>query len=104
MKFSDAVKLQYGMELYFSRGNNADGSPQKYRVTGKVRRWKRTPMRLEIPVRRGLRQNARIETNDLPYFFATEEDAVKFRGREVEQFNEKLLVNPEHYRNAWNKC
>jgi len=49
-----AKKLTRGTILYCMICDNADGTPQRWRVNGKVKRWKRNPDRIEIPIKRGL--------------------------------------------------
>jgi len=88
MKHSEAVNVKVGQTLYFSRGFNADGSPQRWKVNGKVRRWKRDSLRLEIPVKHGLYDYAVVKTADLPYFFLSEKDAEDFYGKEAYQYND----------------
>lgn len=44
---------------------NADGTPQRYKVTGKVKLWKRSPERVHVPVKRGMKEYAEINENNL---------------------------------------
>ena len=49
-----AKELKYGDMLYHQSNKNADGTPQRWRVNGKVKRWKRDPDKIEIPIKHGL--------------------------------------------------
>ena len=56
MRFTDAKKLQYGDVLEHKKLKNADGSPVRARVNGKVKLWKTQPNRLQVPLKYGLRE------------------------------------------------
>jgi len=49
-----ALKLEYGQVLYHKVQRNADGSPRRWRVNGKVKTWKRSPERFKVPLKYGL--------------------------------------------------
>ena len=49
-----AKKLKIGDTLYHLQNQNADDSPQRWRVNGKVKRWIREPDRIEVPLKHGL--------------------------------------------------
>ena len=49
-----AKNLQHGNTLHHVTNKNADGTPQRWRVSGKVKRWKRDPNRIKIPLKYGL--------------------------------------------------
>lgn len=73
-----AKALQYGQTLYSSLHRNADGSPRRWRVNGKVRTWKLDPNRVEVPVRHGLYSYDTIRNNStLNLVCLTEEEALK---------------------------
>jgi hypothetical protein len=50
----EALNLRHGQILYHVSNKNADGSPQRWRVNGKVKTWKTMPDRIEIPIKYGL--------------------------------------------------
>ena len=50
-----AKELQQGTVLYHARNRNADGTPQRWKVNGKVKVWKRQPDKVEVPLKHGLR-------------------------------------------------
>lgn len=50
-----AKALKPGTILHHTENKNADGSPQRWRVNGKVKTWKRDPSRVQIPVKHGMR-------------------------------------------------
>lgn len=65
MTFEEACGLHYGQTVYHVRNRNADGTPQRWRVSGKVRLWKRTPGRIRVPVKHGLYDNDAITESAL---------------------------------------
>ncbi len=52
-----AKELQHGTILYHARNRNADGTPQRWKVNGKVKVWKRSPDKVEVPLKHGLRDH-----------------------------------------------
>jgi hypothetical protein len=72
-----AKKLSHGDILHHCELRNADGTPQRWRVSGKVKRWKRTPDRIEIPIKRGLYQFDYLTENYLNEFCLTAEIAME---------------------------
>lgn len=54
MTLKEAKGLQIGQTLYHTIQRNADGTPERWRVNGKVKTWKRTPEAVRIPVKHGL--------------------------------------------------
>ena len=67
-----AKALEYGDELYYSGARNADGTPQRYRVSGKPKTWKTRPEEVEVPLKWGMYQSTRITERDLHLFFLNE--------------------------------
>ena len=83
IRLEDAKKrLLIGQTIYHTRLKNADGTPQRWRVNGKVKRWKRDPDKIRIPIKRGLYEYSYLTHNDsclnwdLENFCLTEEDAI----------------------------
>lgn len=60
-----AKKLTSGTILYHTKNKNADGTPQRWRVNGKVKTWKRSPEKVKIPVKYGLYGFDYVTENDL---------------------------------------
>jgi hypothetical protein len=61
-----AKALQHGDILNPVGYQNADGTPQRFRVIGKVKTWKTMPNRVEIPLKRGMYEFTHITETDLP--------------------------------------
>ena len=61
-----AKTLQYGDILNPVGYFNADGTPMRFRVIGKVKTWKRDSSRVEIPLKRGMYEFTHITEKDLP--------------------------------------
>ena len=60
-----AKNLNYGQILHHTINKNADATPQRWRVNGKVKTWKRSPERVQVPVKYGLYGFDYITENDL---------------------------------------
>jgi hypothetical protein len=71
-----AKGLSYGTTLYHALHRNADGSPQRWRVSGKVKTWVRSPHRVEIPVKHGLYDFDRLTESELHLICLDEEEAL----------------------------
>lgn len=64
MTLDQAKSLQPGDVLHHVSQTNADGTPQRWRVSGAVKTWKTDPSRVRVPVKFGLRHSDAItETN-----------------------------------------
>lgn len=72
-----AKELQHGTILYHVTFRNADGTPQRWRVNGKVKTWKRSPERIEIPIKHGLRSFDYLTENELELVSLSEKEAMK---------------------------
>jgi len=55
MRIQDAKKLTRGTVIFSIKFLNADGTPQRWRVNGMVKTWKRDPSRVKVPIMYGLR-------------------------------------------------
>ena len=78
MTLEEAQALSPGQTLYHGVARNADGTPQRFRVTGRVRTWARDPGRVEIPTKRGMYETHTITEHDLKNWHTSEEDALRF--------------------------
>jgi hypothetical protein len=76
ISLEQAKALNHGTILYCKHFTNADGTPQRWRVNGKVKRWKRTPDRIEVPIKRGLYEYGYFTNAHLDEFALTEEGAI----------------------------
>lgn len=72
-----AKELQFGTILYHVTNRNADGTPQRWRVNGKVKTWKRSPERVQVPLKYGLKGYDYLTERDLDLVCLTEEEAMK---------------------------
>ena len=52
---AQAKELKHGDILHHTINKNADGTPQRWKVNGKVKTWKRDNTRVRVPVKHGLR-------------------------------------------------
>ena len=60
-----AKALQYGDILHHVSDKNADGTPQRWRVNGKVKVWKTRPNEVKVPLKYGLYRYDYLTHNDL---------------------------------------
>lgn len=51
-------------EFYHRINRNADGSPQRWRVNGQIKRWKKDRARMRLPIKYGLYGYDAIESLD----------------------------------------
>lgn len=75
LTLTEAKALVHGQVLYHTRNRNSDGTPQRWRVNGKVKVWIRSPERVQIPIKHGLRDYDYLTEEYLSVVSLTEEDA-----------------------------
>ena len=69
-----AKQLRYRQTLYHAINRNSDGTPQRWRVNGMVKTWKRNPNRVQIPLKYGLYGYDYLTENDLHLVCLTESE------------------------------
>lgn len=74
MTLNEAKKLTYGQVIYYCGAFNADGTPQRWRVNGKVKLWKTRPKEIKIPIKWGLYHYDYIDEHSIDMFFLEEKD------------------------------
>ena len=52
-----AKNLKHGEILHHVKNKNADGTPQRWCVSGKPKTWKRDLNRVKVPIKYGLYRN-----------------------------------------------
>ena len=70
-----ARSLRHGVTLHHMMLKNADGTPLRARVNGKVKLWKREPERFEIPLKHGLRDCGYMREDDVSFWSLSVEEA-----------------------------
>lgn len=60
-----AKQLTHGITLYEMNAKNADGTPRRWKVFGKVETWKRDDGRISIPLKNGLYNHCHLTQNNL---------------------------------------
>ena len=50
----EALRLKPGDILYSTIDTNADGTPVRWRVNGKVKTWKTRPGEYQVPLKHGM--------------------------------------------------
>jgi hypothetical protein len=63
-----AKALERGQVLYHIVDRNRDGTPRRWRVNGEPKTWKRSPERVQVPVKHGLYSFAYITERELDQF------------------------------------
>lgn len=63
-----AKQLPLGQELQHVTYKNADGTLERWRVNGKAKTWKRDSGRVEVPLKRGLREYGYLTERSLDQF------------------------------------
>lgn len=82
-----AKELKVGTILYHLQNKNADDSPQRWRVNGKVKLWKRHPEKVQVPMKHGLRQCDYLTENDL--------DVVSLSAENISAYQKLKEKHPE---------
>ena len=59
-----AMSLSHGAILHHVEFRNADGTPQRWRVSGKCQTWKRDLCRFRLPVMHGLYDHDAVTQRD----------------------------------------
>jgi hypothetical protein len=72
-----AKNLRHGQILYHVTYRNADGSPQRWKVNGAVKTWKRTPEMVRVPVKNGIYSYGYVTEAELGLVCLTAEEALK---------------------------
>lgn len=73
---AQAKKLKNHQIVYTPGFYNADGTTQKWRVSGMPKTWKTQPNRVQVPIKRGLREHMHI-TEDNLYGFSLKDVKLK---------------------------
>ena len=68
MNINQAKNLKHGDIVHHKELKNADGTPARGRVNGKVKTWKRDTSRVSVPMKHGLYN----------YFYITEDNMQDF--------------------------
>lgn len=72
ISLNQAKKLKQGTILYHLWGRNADGTAQRWRVNGKVKTWKRNPLKVQVPLKHGMYSYDYLTENTLHTLSLTE--------------------------------
>jgi hypothetical protein len=63
-----AKSLRYGEVIHHLTNRNSDGTPERWRVNGEARSWKRYPDRVYVPLKHGLYDYDALTEEDLEFF------------------------------------
>jgi hypothetical protein len=77
MQLEEVKNLKPGTIVYDKTNKNADGTPARWKVNGKVKTWKRSPERVQVPVKHGLYDYGYITEDNMQFFTESEEEAQK---------------------------
>ena len=72
-----AKELTIGTILYHVSNRNADNTPQRWRVNGMVKTWKRDLTRVKVPLKYGMYGYDYLTENDLDLVCLTEAEAME---------------------------
>lgn len=65
LTLKQAKELKTGDIVYHMTNKNADGTPQRWKVNGMVKTWKRDTARVKVPIKHGLYNYDYITENEL---------------------------------------
>ncbi len=60
----NVLMLTHGDILYHREDTNADGSPARWRISGKLKTWKTRPEEFRIPIKRGMRSSGYLDQHN----------------------------------------
>ena len=72
MTLEEAKALKHGQIVYHKINKNSDGTPQRWKVNGRVKTWKRDKSRVSVPIKHGLYSYDYITEGILSYLSLTE--------------------------------
>ncbi|MFA6335819.1 MAG: hypothetical protein WCX48_09785 [Bacteroidales bacterium] len=67
----EAKKLSPGMWIYHRTEKDSKGEPKRWKVSGQPVVWKKTPEKVEVPIKYGMYTNSRLTERNLYYFSMT---------------------------------
>ena len=67
LTIEQAKALRFGDMLYSTVDKNADKTPVRWKVNGKVQTWARSPHRIRVPLKNGLRNYDALTETDFHY-------------------------------------
>ena len=71
-----AKNLKHGTILYHVINRNADKTPQRWKVNGMVKTWKRDETRVKVPLKHGLYDYGYLTQDDLNLVCLDENEAL----------------------------
>lgn len=93
ISLKQAKRLKPGAEVYHVINRNADRTPQRWRVNGVVKTWKKNLGRVSIPIKSGLYLYGYITENDLHLISTTEKQALRHKASAI-----KPIINDNYKR------
>lgn len=72
-----AASLKPGQVIYNAAHKNADQSPLRARVNGKIKFWKSRPSEFEVPLKLGLKTFLYLNEGNAKHWCLTEDEAKK---------------------------
>lgn len=72
-----AKNLRGDTTLYDLVNRNSDGTAARWRVNGAVKTWKRSPWRVQVPIKHGLYDHGYLTEDNLHLFSLQEPERVK---------------------------
>lgn len=100
MTLSEAKSLTYHQEIYDRTYRNADGTPARWRVSGKIQTWKKDPKRIKIPIKHGMYDTSYITESNLSNFSIRQIQQMKFSGvhkRKSKKWSEPKTKKSDDY-------
>ena len=71
LTMEEAKALKVGDVLHHDTQKQSRNHPSRVRVSGHPKTWKRSPDRIEIPVKHGIYTGFRIDQDDLKHYTKT---------------------------------
>lgn len=79
ISLKQAKRLKTGNIVYHVINQNTDGTPQRWRVNGKVKTWKKNLDRVSVPIKSGMYSYNYLTERDLYLYSTTEKQALRHK-------------------------
>ena len=91
ISLKQAKRLKPGNTVYHVINRNADNTPQRWKVNGKVKTWTKSLDRVSVPIKHGLYSYDYITERDLHLISTTEKQALRHSAVTVNVYDREAV-------------
>ena len=92
---NQAKKLKHDQVVYTPGFYNADGTAQRWRVSGMPKTWVKSPNKVRVPIKHGLYEHWTIDETNLHLFSLKEPARQSKKGQALDRDMVKAMRNPK---------